>query len=173
MQLLSLAKMIATRIETEAVRASVPVAMTVIDAEGRMVLQHRMAGAPVHAVSVSERKAYTSALVELPTSELGPAERVGEPDYAPTAVGGGRYCVIGGGVPLRDGRRVVGGVGVCGGTAEEDVAIVEAALSGFIRGPDPVRPSRSQLSERDAEAPRRVAEPAVAGVASFLNGSPS
>ncbi len=43
-------------------------------------------------------------------------------------VAGGRYSAMGGGVPLiRDGE-VVGGVGVSGGTTEQDIAIVEAAL---------------------------------------------
>ena len=35
---------------------------------------------------------------------------------------------MGGGVPLSETGQVFAGVGVSGGTAEEDVAIVEAAL---------------------------------------------
>jgi uncharacterized protein GlcG (DUF336 family) len=35
---------------------------------------------------------------------------------------------MGGGIPLTDDGQVVAGVGVSGGTAEQDVAIVEAAL---------------------------------------------
>ena len=43
-------------------------------------------------------------------------------------VAGGRYCAMGGGAPLsRDGERVAG-VGVSGGTVEQDVAILEAGL---------------------------------------------
>jgi uncharacterized protein GlcG (DUF336 family) len=35
---------------------------------------------------------------------------------------------MGGGIPLSDDGRVFAGVGVSGGTPEQDVAIVEAAL---------------------------------------------
>jgi uncharacterized protein GlcG (DUF336 family) len=43
-------------------------------------------------------------------------------------VSGGRYSAMGGGVPLSSEGEVVAGVGVSGGTTEQDVAIVEAAL---------------------------------------------
>ena len=36
---------------------------------------------------------------------------------------------MGGGVPLTNEDRVVAGVGVSGGTTEQDVAIVEAAMN--------------------------------------------
>jgi uncharacterized protein GlcG (DUF336 family) len=41
---------------------------------------------------------------------------------------GGRYTAMGGGVPLSKEGKVVAGVGVSGGTVDQDVAIVEAAL---------------------------------------------
>ena len=43
-------------------------------------------------------------------------------------VAGGRFCPMGGGIPLTEDGEVFAGVGVSGGTAEQDVAIVEAAL---------------------------------------------
>jgi uncharacterized protein GlcG (DUF336 family) len=155
MELLTLAQIVAIRIRAQATRAGVPVAVSVIDNEGHMVLQHRMDGAPLHAIAVSERKAYTSALVGKRTADLGQATEPGEPLYAPVAVGGGRYCVLAGGVPLRDGDTVVGGVGVSGGTAAEDVAFVEAALGGLIQGHDPVRSPRLYDDRREIPAPRR------------------
>jgi uncharacterized protein GlcG (DUF336 family) len=45
----------------------VPVAVCVIDIHGNAVLQHRMSGAPVFSIELSERKAYTFALVRLCT----------------------------------------------------------------------------------------------------------
>jgi uncharacterized protein GlcG (DUF336 family) len=51
-----------------------------------------------------------------------------QPLYALPTVGGGRFCPMGGGVPLTDDGHVVAGGGVSGGTADQDVAIVEAAL---------------------------------------------
>jgi uncharacterized protein GlcG (DUF336 family) len=128
MELLMLAKNVADRVEAEASAAEVPVAVTVIDRHGNVVLQHRMTGAPVFSIEISERKAYTSALVGIRTADILPMVQPGQPLYSLTSLSGGRYCAIGGGVPLTDEAEVIAGVGVSGGTAEQDVAIVEAAL---------------------------------------------
>jgi uncharacterized protein GlcG (DUF336 family) len=128
MELLMLAKNVADRVEAEASAAEVPVAVTVIDRHGNVVLQHRMTGAPVFSIEISERKAYTSALVGIRTADILPMVQPGQPLYSLTSLSGGRYCAIGGGVPLIDEGEVIAGVGVSGGTAEQDVAIVEAAL---------------------------------------------
>ena len=44
------------------------------------------------------------------------------------SVSEGRYCAMGGGAPLSRDGEVVAGVGLSGGTVEQDVAILEAAL---------------------------------------------
>jgi uncharacterized protein GlcG (DUF336 family) len=129
MDLLTKAKALAERVEAEATNAKVPVAVCVIDVHGNLVLQHRMNGAPVFSLEISERKAYTAALVGVRTADLLGLVQPGQPLYALPTVGGGRFCPMGGGVPLLDDDgKVFAGVGVSGGTAEEDVAIVEAAL---------------------------------------------
>ena len=63
MDLLTKAKTLAARVEAEATKAKVPVAVCIIDVHGNLVLQHRMNGAPLFSLEISERKAYTSALV--------------------------------------------------------------------------------------------------------------
>ena len=63
MDLLALAKDTAERVEAEASRVKVPVAVCVIDAHGNVILKHRMNGAKAFSIELSERKAYTSALV--------------------------------------------------------------------------------------------------------------
>ncbi len=128
MDLLATAKALAERVETEATQANVPVAVCVIDIHGNLVLQHRMNGAPAFSLELSERKAYTSALVRMRTADLVPLVQPGQPLFPLLAVAGGRYSAMGGGVPLSRGGQVVAGVGVSGGTTEQDIAIVEAAL---------------------------------------------
>jgi uncharacterized protein GlcG (DUF336 family) len=53
--LLPIAKKIADRVEAESVKQNVPVAVTVIDAHGNVVLTHRMSGAPAGAVPPPRR----------------------------------------------------------------------------------------------------------------------
>jgi uncharacterized protein GlcG (DUF336 family) len=128
MDLLALAKAVADRVEAEATEVGVPVAVCVIDIHGNVVLTHRMGGAPAFSLELAERKAYTSALVRMRTADLLPLVQPGQPLYPLIVVSGGRYSAMGGGVPLTNGDDVVAGVGVSGGTTEQDVAIVEAAL---------------------------------------------
>ena len=128
MDLLTIAKKLAERVEAESTKSKVPVAVSVIDTHGNMVLQHRMTGAPAFSLEISERKAYTSALVGMRTADLVPLVQPGQPLYPLIMVSGGRYTAMGGGVPLTNEGTVIGGVGVSGGTTEQDIAIVEAAL---------------------------------------------
>src|ERR1700752_4827998 len=130
MDLLTIAKTVADRAEAESVKQNVPVAVTVIDIHGNVVLTHRMNGAPAFSLELSERKAYTSALIRLRTTDLVPLVQPGAELYPLLAVSGGRYSAMGGGVPVAsEGGEVIAGVGVSGGTTEQDVAIVEAATS--------------------------------------------
>ena len=126
--LLTIAKKIAARVEDESVKQNLPVAVTVIDIHGNVVLTHRMTGAPAFSLELAERKAYTSALVGMRTADLVPLVQPGEALYPLLAVSGGRYSAIGGGVPVTSDGEVIAGVGVSGGTTEEDIAIVEAAM---------------------------------------------
>ncbi|WP_442578184.1 GlcG/HbpS family heme-binding protein [Mesorhizobium sp. ASY16-5R] len=128
MDLLAFAKIIANRIETESARADVPVTVCVIDVHGNSVLMHRMTGAPAFSMEIAERKAYTSALVGLRTAELSALVQPGKDLFPLMGLAGGRFCSMGGGAPLTtDGQRVAG-VGISGGTVEQDVSILEGAL---------------------------------------------
>jgi uncharacterized protein GlcG (DUF336 family) len=128
MDLLTIAKNVAERAEAESSKRKVPIAVTVIDIHGNVVLQHRMKGAPLFSLEISERKAYTSALVGLRTAEILPLVQPGQPLYPLSMVSGGKYCAMGGGVPLTTEGELIAGVGVSGGTVDQDIAIVEAAL---------------------------------------------
>ena len=128
MDLLAIAKEIAGRVEAESLDQNVPVAVSVIDAHCNVVLTHRMTGAPAFSLELSERKAYTSALVGMRTADLVPLVQPGAVLYPLLAVSGGRYSAMGGGVPVTSEGQVIAGVGVSGGTTEQDIAIVEAAV---------------------------------------------
>jgi uncharacterized protein GlcG (DUF336 family) len=98
MDLLTIAKNIADRVEAESAKQNVPVAVTVIDTHGNVVLTHRMTGAPAFSLELAERKAYTSALVGIRTADLVPLVQPGAALYPLLAVSGGRYSAMGGGV---------------------------------------------------------------------------
>ena len=133
MDLLAFAKNIADRVEAQSTRAQVPVAVCVIDIHGNVVLKHRMNGSPAFAIELSERKAYTSALVGLRTADLFPLVQPGQELFPLMGLSGGRFCSMGGGAPLISEGQLVAGVGVSGCTVEQDVNILESALREAVR----------------------------------------
>jgi uncharacterized protein GlcG (DUF336 family) len=133
MDLLAFAKNIADRVEAQSARAKVPVAVCVMDIHGNVILKHRMSGAPTFSLEISERKAYTSALVGQRTADLAPMVQPGQDLFPLMGLSGGRFCSMGGGAPLTSDGELVAGVGVSGGSVEQDVAILESALRGDVK----------------------------------------
>jgi uncharacterized protein GlcG (DUF336 family) len=135
MNILAFAKTIADRVERQSARAKVPVAVCIIDIHGNIVLKHRMTGAPVFAIEISERKAYTSAVVGLRTADISPMVQPGQDLFALMGLSQGRFCSMPGGAPVTSEGQLVAGVGVSGGTVQQDVAILEAALQEALGPP--------------------------------------
>src|SRR4051794_5311968 len=100
-----------------------------------------MSGAPVFSIEISERKAYTSAPVGLRTADLFPLVQPGQELFPLMGLSGGRFCSMGGGAPLTSEGQLVAGVGVSGGTVEQDVNILESALREAVRPTVPVQRS--------------------------------
>ncbi|MEF8736181.1 GlcG/HbpS family heme-binding protein [Zoogloea oleivorans] len=102
--------------------------VAVTDSAGVLVAFLRMPGAFLHSVEIAIDKAYTAASFGFPTSEwMGilagdEALRLGMP-LRP------RLVVFGGGLPIRDGGHLLGGIGVSGGSAEQDAACAQAGLT--------------------------------------------
>ena len=111
MDLLTFAKGVANRVEAQATQSRVPVAVCVVDVHGNVVLHHRMPGAPLFSLELSERKAYTSALVRLRTADLVPLVQPGQPLYPLIMAPGCRYSAMGGVVPLASDGEVIAGIG--------------------------------------------------------------
>ena len=63
-----------------------------------------------------------------PAADLLPLVQPGQALFPLMTLAGGKYCAMGGGAPLSSEGKVVAGVGVSGGTVEQDVAILESAL---------------------------------------------
>jgi uncharacterized protein GlcG (DUF336 family) len=126
MDMLAFAKGVADRIEAEATRTKTPLAVCVMDIHGNLVLHHRMNGAPAFSMGLAERKAYTSALVGQRTADIVQLTQPGQALYP--LISQERFCAMGGGAPLTRDGQLIAGVGVSGGSVEQDVAILEAGL---------------------------------------------
>ena len=74
-------------------------------------------------------KAYTAVLWQMPTGEFMQSTQPGGVDWGFNTTTGGRVVVYAGGLPIFAGGELVGGLGVSGGTGEQDEACARAALA--------------------------------------------
>ncbi len=100
----------------------------IVDAGGNLVAFSRMDHAPLLSINIAQDKAYTSAAFGLPTHEWYDLIK-DQPSLKTGIVHTKRLTVFGGGYPVRCDGQVAGGIGVSGGSVEEDQACCEAALS--------------------------------------------
>ena len=116
-------------IQTEAARTGKKAVIAVCNAQGNPIAVHVMDDAFLVSYDVALKKAYTAVSVKMSTMELSRLVQPGQTFYGLQNVEG--MLVFGGGVPLKVGERIVGGLGISGGTGEEDHALCEYGLSVF------------------------------------------
>ncbi len=112
------------------------VSAAVVDSGGHLVHFQRMDRAEIAGPTLAVDKAFTAVAHRIATGELAPLAVPGGPLAGLHANGGGRYVVFGGGLPCWSGSPaldgvVLAGIGVSGGTAEQDVACAAAGLAVF------------------------------------------
>ena len=122
-------KLMAEAAEAKAAELGVPIVFAGVDAGGNLMLLHRMADSLMGSIDIAINKAYTSAAFKLPTSALKDASTPAGELHGIQNSNGGRVVVFGGGLPVLIDGRIAGGIGVSGGTVEEDVRIVTHAIS--------------------------------------------
>jgi uncharacterized protein GlcG (DUF336 family) len=110
----------------EAARRGVTIAVAVVDRGGDPIQQDLMDGAPSAAPAIAQATAAAAALFDCESADLG--KRFGAPEavttlVVPPAAG------IAGGLPARDGGRLVAGLGVGGVEPEICRDIARAALA--------------------------------------------
>jgi uncharacterized protein GlcG (DUF336 family) len=110
------------------------VSAAVVDSGGILVAFLRMDGAEIAGPTLAVDKAYTSVANKISTRELSVLAAPDGPLFGLHSNGGGRFVIFGGGIPIVDPTGlVIGGIGVSGGSVDEDVACAEAGLAEWVR----------------------------------------
>ena len=121
---LSLAEKIAEAVLAEAARVGVTAVVCVSDAAGNPKLVKCMDDAYLASYDVAVNKAYTVVALKMPTMELKPLAQPGASLYGIQFTNGGRIVIFGGGDPLKnDDGVIIGGLGVSGGSEDQDTAL--------------------------------------------------
>jgi uncharacterized protein GlcG (DUF336 family) len=126
---LDAAKRLIEKIEEEAKRRGKKAVIAVCGPDGNPIAVHVMDGAFLVSFDVAVKKAYTSVAVKMSTMELNALAQPGGTFYGLDKMEGGNIIIFGGGVPLKVGDTIIGGLGVSGGTGEEDHGLAEYGLS--------------------------------------------
>jgi uncharacterized protein GlcG (DUF336 family) len=109
----------------------VPMNIAVVDEGNNLVAFGRMDGAWLGSIDIAQNKAYTARSFDMSTKDLAPLCQSGQPLFGIHASNHGRLIIFAGGIPLQANGRVVGAVGVSGGSVEQDHDVAEAGASVF------------------------------------------
>ena len=126
---LTRAKKLIAAVEQKALETGKQAVIAVVNAAGNPVAVHVMDGAYLVSYEVAVKKAYTAVAVKMSTMELNQLVQPGGTFYGLQTLEG--MVTFGGGIPITVGGVIIGGLGVSGGTGEEDHALCSYGLSVF------------------------------------------
>lgn len=131
---LKIAKAVIDAAEAKAVEIGQPMNIAVADAGGNLVAHVRMDGAWLGSVDISINKAFTASAFDISTKDLAAHSQPGGQFFGIHVSNRGRVMIFAGGIPLRQANgKVVGAIGVSGGSGEQDQTVAEAGEAAFRR----------------------------------------
>ena len=108
-----------------------PMNIAVADGGGNLVAHVRMDDAWIGSIDISIKKAFTARAFDISTKELAKNSQSGDQFFGIHASNEGRVMIFAGGIPLSRAGKVVGAIGVSGGSGEQDHAVAEAGVKAF------------------------------------------
>ena len=125
------ARRIIAAAEAKAIEIGQPMNIAVADAGGNLVAHVRMDNAWIGSVDISIKKAWTSRAFDITTRDLASNSQSGDQFFGIHASNNGKVMIFAGGIPIKKGRKVVGAIGVSGGSGEQDHAVAEAGAKAY------------------------------------------
>ena len=117
--------------ERKAKELGQPMNIAVADAGGHLVAHVRMDEAWFGSIDISIKKAFTSRAFDISTKDLAKYSQSGGEFFGIHASNDGRVMIFAGGIPLRRAGKVVGAIGVSGGSGEQYHAVADAGARVF------------------------------------------
>ena len=108
-----------------------PMNIAVADEGGNLVSHIRMDGAWLGSIDISINKAYTARAFDIATKDLASHSQSGGQFFGIHASNHGRIMIFAGGIPLKKEGKIVGAIGVSGGSGDQDHAVAEAGAAAF------------------------------------------
>jgi uncharacterized protein GlcG (DUF336 family) len=90
-----------------------------------------MDNAWIGSIDISQKKAYTSRAFDIETKTLAEHSQSGGQFFGIHASNNGKIMIFAGGIPLKKDGKVVGAIGVSGGSGDQDHAVAAAGVAAF------------------------------------------
>ena len=117
--------------EAKAKEIGVNAVVAVSNSGARPVLVECMDDSYIASYDVAFQKAYTVVALKMSTTELKKLSQPGGSLYGIQFTNNGQIVIFGGGVPLIANGKIIGGLGVSGGSEEQDTFLAEYGGSIF------------------------------------------
>lgn len=117
--------------EKKATEIGQPMNIAVADAGGNLVAHVRMDNAWMGSIDISINKAWTSRAFDIATKDLAEHSQSGDQFFGINAPNGGKVMIFAGGIPIKKGKKVVGAIGVSGGSGDQDHSVAEAGAKAY------------------------------------------
>lgn len=127
-------KKIAEFAEEKAKEMKVPIVFSAVDEGGNLILLHRMENSLLGSIDISINKAFTANALKMPTHELAKLSNPNNVLYGIQNTNHGRIVIFGGGFPYSYDGKIVGAIGISGGSVGEDMEIGTYALEKLKKG---------------------------------------
>lgn len=111
------------KVKVKAADMGVNAVIAVSDQGGRPVAVQCMDEAYIASFDIAVNKTFTSASLKMSTDTLSRLCQPGQSLYGLQFTNDGKIVIFGGGEPLEAGGKIIGALGVSGGSAEQDTAI--------------------------------------------------
>ena len=125
------ARRIIAAAEKKAEELGQPMNIAIVDEGGNLLAFERMAGAWLGSINIAQNKAFTSRAFDITTKALGENSQPGQQFFGIHVSNDCKIMIFAGGIPLTTGGKVVGAIGVSGGSGVQDHAVAEAGAAVF------------------------------------------
>jgi uncharacterized protein GlcG (DUF336 family) len=129
-QLTDARRMIAAA-EKKAEEIKQPMNIAIVDEGGNLIAFERMENAWLGSIDIAQKKAWTSRAFDITTKDLGANSQSGDQFFGIHASNDGKVMIFAGGIPLKKDGKVVGAIGVSGGSGVQDQSVAEAGAAAL------------------------------------------
>ena len=110
----------------------VSIVVSIVDANGVLMYFQRMSDALLISNDIAQAKAYTAVALKSATHEIHLSAQPDGDLFNIESMVNRKICTFGGGYPIMINGKIIGGLGISGGTVAQDMDIASHALQSLL-----------------------------------------